>query len=440
MANNNTNALVLTSPDALAKVGSGPKRILSGMVSDALAMARANILVAPVFHRIGDYEFCNPDYRQILIWAEALELTPAAVCAGLAQRSRGSAYRNEVVFEVVNGRIKALVWNFNLFPIKIFDWVENLLIEKITFRGKYTACLSLRFSSLKILHIESTGFNPFNEHETAPALACTQNPHGELDLSNVPNLVELRVSGLQLTILDISNVPNLIKLHCGWNKLTALNLTNVPKLEVIECHFNNLEIIDLGNVPNLAKIQCDSNKIAKLNLSNVPRLEVLSCHNINIEYLDLSNVPRLKELTCSANNLTEINLVCVPDLKELYCHSNNISKLDTCYVLQLKVLDCRNNNISELDITILPVLEELSCYSNQLLELDISKSIEFNRLFFEEEISDDMFSVDELKIFSGYSNHPRKELDWPKLQYGYTVKLKSQGPITKISRDVVPPT
>ena len=77
MADKERNALIPLPAGGLENIGSGPKSILSGRVSDALALVRAreNSLAAARF-RIGEYEFRDPDYRQILIWATALGIAP----------------------------------------------------------------------------------------------------------------------------------------------------------------------------------------------------------------------------------------------------------------------------------------------------------------------------------------------------------------------------
>lgn len=77
MADKEPHALIPLPSGGLANIGCGPKSILSGMVSDALALApvRERSLAAARF-RIEDYEFRDPDCRQILIWAKALELEP----------------------------------------------------------------------------------------------------------------------------------------------------------------------------------------------------------------------------------------------------------------------------------------------------------------------------------------------------------------------------
>jgi hypothetical protein len=76
----NNVALVRRPPSALEKAEPGAKRILSGMVADALALAdkKQTVAVTAKF-RIADYDWCEPDYRQILIWADALGMKPEQV-------------------------------------------------------------------------------------------------------------------------------------------------------------------------------------------------------------------------------------------------------------------------------------------------------------------------------------------------------------------------
>jgi hypothetical protein len=56
------------------------------MVSDALALARSQ---AEATFQIGGYEFRSPDYRQILLWAEALKIAPTTV----VQRLEGASLK-----------------------------------------------------------------------------------------------------------------------------------------------------------------------------------------------------------------------------------------------------------------------------------------------------------------------------------------------------------
>jgi hypothetical protein len=75
-------ALVPRPLSAVEKAVPGVKRILSAMVDDTLALAEQRAPAMEKF-RIGDYEWCEPDYRQILIWSEETGLKPEEVIARL---------------------------------------------------------------------------------------------------------------------------------------------------------------------------------------------------------------------------------------------------------------------------------------------------------------------------------------------------------------------
>ena len=82
------NALIIRPSSAVERIGSGPRGILTRMVSDALAVARSQDKALTVARfRIGDFKFRDPDYRQILLWAKALKLKPETV----VRRLKGSA-------------------------------------------------------------------------------------------------------------------------------------------------------------------------------------------------------------------------------------------------------------------------------------------------------------------------------------------------------------
>src|SRR5437773_2598175 len=84
MSEKNDFALMRRPPGALEKAAPGAKRILSGMVEDTLALANRNpSTVAAARFRIGEYEWCEPDYRQILIWARATSQKPEEVISCL---------------------------------------------------------------------------------------------------------------------------------------------------------------------------------------------------------------------------------------------------------------------------------------------------------------------------------------------------------------------
>ena len=280
MSEDEVKALVPRPSGELQRVGSGPGRLLSRVVSDALGFARSAALQGARF-RLGDFEFREPDYRQIEIWAECLGVSADEVLRCLMASSvevDNDAYR----FRLADGSIEALV-----FDASHFDW-----------------------------------------------------PGGQLNLSSVPRLVTLWCNRTQLTELNLWGLPELQALQCVRNQLTELELSGVAGLEELWCYDNQLTWLDLSGVPELQVLGCGDNRLSDLDLSSVPGLNWLNCDGNKLTQLDLSNVPWLSDLTCGRNRLTELDLSVVPELTRLVCWGNKITQLDVRANLKLKTLSC----------------------------------------------------------------------------------------------------
>ena len=142
MAEDQRKALIRQGPRSIGEVGAGARGILASIVSDALALARSHqkSLAAARF-RVGDYEFCDPDYRQILVWAEALKIDPEKLIRRLEvisfERFDDDDNMEEIItFTVENGTIASLAWDFDALPITKFDWVDGLFIRALILLGR----------------------------------------------------------------------------------------------------------------------------------------------------------------------------------------------------------------------------------------------------------------------------------------------------------------
>ena len=245
MADKERNALIPLPSGGLENIGSGPKSILSGMVSDALALVRVRekSLAAARF-RIGEYEFRDPDYRQILIWAKALGIEPEDFINRLQDDCFTESEKYlwlgnfEAGLEVEDGSILSLLWDFKDFPISSFEWVDGLRIKRLGFWGVASTKILLRLPSLNFLGCACCGLT-------------------ELDLSAVPALTELSCGGNQLVELDLSMVPALTELGCYSNQLVKLDLSTVPALIEVRCGCNQLVELDIRPLEKLTEFSCD---------------------------------------------------------------------------------------------------------------------------------------------------------------------------------------
>lgn len=164
---------------------------------------------------------------------------------------------------------------------------------------------------------------------TLTTLNCSDNPLGNLNLSQTPNLETLGCYATGLKELNLSDTPNLEKLICSGNKLTELDVSKTPKLTKLGCDMNQLTALDLSGLPNLEEVFLYRNRITKLDVSNKPYLKELHCQMNLLTELNISNTPNLEILFCFSNRLTSLDISGSPNLMRLYCTYNRFrSKAD----------------------------------------------------------------------------------------------------------------
>ena len=125
------------------------KSIQKRMVLGALEIARRK-LHDDTHHWLGGYELAEPDYRQVLLWAEQLRLVPEDVLERLAkckfvgrlETCSATRYLDQDVthktlgLEIINGRFKTLVLDSRALPLRAFEWLPGLSIETLVVTGR----------------------------------------------------------------------------------------------------------------------------------------------------------------------------------------------------------------------------------------------------------------------------------------------------------------
>jgi Leucine Rich Repeat (LRR) protein len=399
MNEKNDFALVPRSSGALEKAEPGAKRILAGMVADTLALANRDSRApsAPKF-RIGVYELCEPDYLQLMAWAEQVRLTPLEVLRRLKEglRRKGNETRIE------NGKFTKLNWDAGLLPVSDFQISYALELTELSFppiesidesgpedlegitaeedcpQGYDYSARILRISAVdlpKLRRLDCTCIGLENLAVVlAPALErldCGWNRLSTLDLCFCPKLKELICVGNRiLDHLDLKPVPELVELDCRMNQIKELHLSPATKLKKLNCGDNFMEELVLPYLPVLVELVCCSNTyyggtvLEKIDLKNTPNLRVLDCSYNALQNLDLSAVPGLRELDCDHNPLTKLDLSPVPMLERLDCSWTHLRQVDLSGVAKLKELSCSSTLLTEVDLSPVPLLESLYC-SNQ---------------------------------------------------------------------------
>lgn len=287
MEPNQDRALIPLPANELAGPLIGGNRILGQMVDEVLARGRVEADVEIPRFRIGEYMWCEAEYRQILFWAEALSDYPSGIIERLIARKGGQ----DTATHFQEGRIFSLYWSPDWLPKQALN---NLALPNLT------------------------------------GLCCFGSERKEIDLSGVSNLTRLDCSyNFDFTMIDLSSVPNLTLLDCAWNTgLTQLDLSKTPKLSTLLCDWTRFTTLNLFHTPNLRKLNVSGSAIRELNLSLVPDLRSLCCSNTYIRNLKLPNLASLIKLDCNYNFLTALDLSGVPNLTKLDCSQNDLSVLD----------------------------------------------------------------------------------------------------------------
>jgi Leucine-rich repeat (LRR) protein len=296
--------LVPLSGSQLARHGSGGGRILDDMVSSALTTSQKQGALIPRY-RIGDIDFCEPDYRQMLLWAEHLVMTPEELLLALWDgesnlfTGHGPAYEVFNSTYIENGRLKCVKWDFEKLPLRHYEWMQGLEIKRLEYWGN--APMGIIAPALP----------------TLTSLGCCGCQVLEIDLDHVPSLRELDCSCNELGKLNFGPLPRLTKLDCACCGLTELELTNITALESLDCCMNELSEIHLEFLGALKVLSCSENRLRKLSLANCEMLEKLYCPHNHLSELDLSKNPKIRSLSCEGNMLEELDIRPLQYLEEL---------------------------------------------------------------------------------------------------------------------------
>jgi hypothetical protein len=151
------NALVQRTGTEISSTGRRISPVIARMTREVLAQTKAHSLSQARF-RIGEYLLRKPDFRQIQLLANDLDMAPWEVLEHLVS-SRLEPERWENVealgFAVEDGAIRSMVWDFDRLPIIPKVWQEGIQIRDLGLAGEWPEHdfeLQPRISTLKTLY------------------------------------------------------------------------------------------------------------------------------------------------------------------------------------------------------------------------------------------------------------------------------------------------
>lgn len=212
-------------------------------------------------------------------------------------------------------------------------------------------------------------------------LNYSHNLLANLNMTGLVNITELNCSYNKITTLNVESMPNLSKLNCGNNLLVSLNMNGLNQLTYLYCDNNQIASLDVNSFSNLAQLSCSSNQLTTIDVTNLNNLVYFHCSGNKLTNLNLSSLTNLVDLSCGFNELTSLDLLSLTNLAYFECEYNQINTLDIYTLTNLVQLNCAFNQLSSLDVTPFTQLRNLSCSGNQLTSLDVHNATNLDGLY-----------------------------------------------------------
>lgn len=196
----------------------------------------------------------------------------------------------------------------------------------------------------------------------------------KVDLTQMPTLEDIDLSGNGLNTVDFSKNNALKAITIEWANLSSLKLPEATdKLEEIHLQGNYFETFDIAPYTNLNFCDMEYNSLSKLDVSANKKLAWLFLNYNELTAIDVSQNNALEELAVGFNKLTSIEVGAQSELTLLDCRFNQITALDVSHNPKLKYLYATGNlKVKTIDITTCPELKEAELSALGLASLDLS--------------------------------------------------------------------
>ncbi|WP_405562994.1 ELWxxDGT repeat protein [Polaribacter sp. Asnod6-C07] len=229
--------------------------------------------------------------------------------------------------------LKSIIENRETLSLSLNN-TETIKIEDLTGIEAFTSLKSLSFSNNSIKNVD------LSENLLLETIIAQRSEIESVILPETTTLIEVDFYNNNLTSFNVSSLPNLERLLLSGNKLTTIDLSSNIKLEEFQIASNEIENIDVSNNTNLKKLELSFMGmntflgLKSINLSNNRNLEELGLRGNNLTTLDLTNNIRLKDFEARSNNLSCINVWDVDYANQNWSENidNEASFGDNCYI------------------------------------------------------------------------------------------------------------
>ena len=214
--------------------------------------------------------------------------------------------------------------------------------------------LDPKFKAL-ILEIADTDKDGKISSDEALALTVINGANlgiNDADLFYFPNLVEIDLSGNNLTGIDFSQQNNLESLKINNNKISKLDVSALTSMKYLDASLNEIDhFVRLGGY-NYEEVNLSHNKIPQQTVYFQSKLKKLDLSYNEIEDADIRSNDVLADMDVSHNKIHEITMWSLKGLVNVKFNDNPFIQLNEAnrWVI-LETIDCSNTDIPTLDLS-----------------------------------------------------------------------------------------
>lgn len=178
--------------------------------------------------------------------------------------------------------------------------------------------------------------------------------------SNMTELIFNNVnSGNSLDIEDLLSVEILRIFYPTTQNLNISNLTNLMELRVTNGTFNSLDFTNC-NCNNLEEVSLEESLITSVNLNSLINLKNFNAYFIDLQTIDLSNNINLEQLSLYATQVSQLDLNQNTNLINLALYLNGTTDVDLTVLPNLLGVAISDTSVPTLDFSQSPNLSYLS--------------------------------------------------------------------------------
>ena len=131
------------------------------------------------------------------------------------------------------------------------------------------------FTEIKCHNLDIKSIEGLDVFVNIEKLSLYKNDISSADLRGFKHLQHINLARNKLKMLNLSELPQLVELFFFDNEIVSLTLKDLPRLEEFKGNANAMKAFDYSNLPAVKKVYLFDNELETIDIHNLPSLEYM---------------------------------------------------------------------------------------------------------------------------------------------------------------------